>query len=377
MTRCTSRRSPFEPPRPQSLSKARSRSYLTRPIFKLQVSSDKTSLPEIGRIVPALARVQLQPAFEITLDGPLDRLGVHANVRSSAGEFAGRFVADAASPDQSLAGEFDVRHLDLAPILADSSQKSDITANVHADIRGDKLADFDTLTGTFRVTAPHVAAAGYAADNVSGSARLDRRTFVIDTRARAYGANVTAAGRLALPAGETPFAYDLRGRVRGLDLRKLPPRLKVPEAATDLHADYHVVCRGNRSVSVDAELLDSTVAGARIASHSTGTFSLEGDRIGYTADATLANLDLQQIGRAFGVRAIEDDRYKSSINGHVSSTGHGTTVQELDLTANGMLTDSSTIAGHVRSLTFDTTLASDTLRVKAVGSFEDWIRRAD
>ena len=106
-------------------------------------------MPEIARIVPALAHVRLQPAYEITLDGPLDRLGVHANVRSSAGEFAGNFVVDAAAPQQSVAGEFDVRHLDLAPILDDSTQKSDITANVRADIRGGRLSDIDTLTGTF------------------------------------------------------------------------------------------------------------------------------------------------------------------------------------------------------------------------------------
>ena len=87
-------------------------------------------------------------------------------------------------------------------------------------------------------------------------------------------------------------------------------------------------------------------------------------------------MDLQQIGRAFRVRALDDDRYKSALNGHFVVSGHGTTPQDLELTANGMLTDSSTFAGHVRSLTFDTTLANDTLRVKAAGSFEDLDPRA-
>ena len=271
--------------------------YLSRPMFKLQVSSDKTSLPEIAHIVPALAGVVLQPAFEIALDGPLDHLGVRMGVRSSAGEVAGNFVADLATPDQSIAGEFDVRHLDLAPILKDGNQKSDITAHVRANIRGPRLADLDALTGTFEYAGPHIAAAGFAAANVTGSAKLVRRAFIVDTRARAYGADATAAGRLALPAGTTPFAYDLRGRVRGLDLRKLPPAAKAPTAPTDINAGYHVAGRGGRSVAAEAELLDSTVAGAHIASGSVGTFSLEGDRIGYTADATVASVDLQQIGQ--------------------------------------------------------------------------------
>ena len=50
--------------------------YLTTPLFNLQITSDKLSLPEIARLVPALAGVQLQPAFELKVDGPIDRLDV-------------------------------------------------------------------------------------------------------------------------------------------------------------------------------------------------------------------------------------------------------------------------------------------------------------
>ena len=59
--------------------------YLDKPVFKLEASSDKLSLPEIARVVPALAGVLLQPAFELKVNGPMDRLGVEMNVRSSAG----------------------------------------------------------------------------------------------------------------------------------------------------------------------------------------------------------------------------------------------------------------------------------------------------
>ena len=50
--------------------------YLTKPVFNLQISSDKLSLPEIARLVPALAGVRLQPAFELKVNGPTDRLDV-------------------------------------------------------------------------------------------------------------------------------------------------------------------------------------------------------------------------------------------------------------------------------------------------------------
>src|SRR4051812_43778114 len=50
--------------------------YLTRPQLDLQITSDKLSIPEIARVVPSLAGINLHPAFEVKASGPLDRLGV-------------------------------------------------------------------------------------------------------------------------------------------------------------------------------------------------------------------------------------------------------------------------------------------------------------
>jgi hypothetical protein len=47
---------------------------LTKPVFNLQISSDKLSVPEIAQLVPALAGIRLQPSFNVKADGPLDRL---------------------------------------------------------------------------------------------------------------------------------------------------------------------------------------------------------------------------------------------------------------------------------------------------------------
>src|SRR5204863_758694 len=79
--------------------------YLTKPVFNLEISSDKLSVPELARIVPALAGVRLQPQFNAKLEGPLDRLGVEMNVQSPAGALSGKVVADLQSPQQSVAGQ--------------------------------------------------------------------------------------------------------------------------------------------------------------------------------------------------------------------------------------------------------------------------------
>src|SRR5438132_5055220 len=115
--------------------------YLTKPVFKLQISSDKLSLPEIARVVPALAGVRLQPAFQVKLDGPLDRLGVEMNVQSSAGEAYGKVLADVMTPGQSVAGDISIRHLDLAPLVKTPRQKSDLTADAKVDIRAQSFSD--------------------------------------------------------------------------------------------------------------------------------------------------------------------------------------------------------------------------------------------
>ena len=148
-----------------------------------------------------------------------------------------------------------------------------------------------------------------------------------------------------LPAGQAPFSYDLRGRVRGLDLRRLPASLKVPSADTRLNADYHAAGSGSRSVAVEATLQDSIVAGASIAAPGTASFSWRGGTIAYAADAVIGNLDLQRIGRAFDVTALDDARYKSALNGHVVARGSGTTLADLALTAAATLEDSSVASG--------------------------------
>jgi autotransporter translocation and assembly factor TamB len=169
---------------------------------------------------------------------------------------------------------------------------------------------------------------------------------------------------------DDPLVYDLRGRTRHLDLRRLPRQLDVPSAATNVTADYHIRGTGS-AMTGDASFQPSTVAGARIAAGSTAAFSKNGTRIGYAADATVADLDLRRFGEQFKIAALADDRYTSAINGHIAASGHGTTPEEMELTANGTLTDSSIFGGRIPRLSFDAALAHDTVHVKATGDVAD------
>ena len=358
--------------------------YLSKPILNMQITSDKFSLPEMARLVPALAGVRLQPAFEVKLNGPMERLGVDMNVRSSAGQITGQVVADVMAPGQSVTGDLSVHHLNLAPIVRNPQQQSDITGEAHVDVHGTALSDLDSLRGDVTLSAPRVAAAGFVAQQVKAKARFTGRRVEVDGGAAAYGARVTAAGHVTLPEGQQPLTYDVHGRALHVDLRRFPADLKIPPAETNVNAQYHVrgavvsdfspTSQGNAlsSVTGDARFEPSTVAGAKIAAGSTAAVSIRGDDLAYQADATVNDLDLQRVGEAFHIPALAVDRYKTSINGHVTASGVGTDPHDMDLTAQGTLTDSSVLGGRIPQLAFNADLALDTAHVKANGDFADF-----
>jgi autotransporter translocation and assembly factor TamB len=344
--------------------------YLSKPVFKLKASSERITLSEIARVVPALQGISLQPSLDVALDGSTDRLGIVSHVSSTAGDASVRLTADVAASEKIVGGTVDVKRLNLAPVLANRTDKSDITAHIDGSARSKDWSNLDALVATFNVSAPHVAAVGYTADAVSGSIAMKGRTLAIDVRGAAYGSRVTSAGRLDLP-GRAPSSFDLHGHAASVDLRRLPLRFRLSTAASSVTADYHAVGRGWESVIVDATLADTVVAGMQVAAGSTAQFSMQSGRIGYSTDANVAGADLQQIGKAFGIAALQPTRYKGQLNGHIVATGRGTTISDLELQASGTLTDSSIALGRIPQLTFDADIAHDALHVIANGSFAD------
>jgi autotransporter translocation and assembly factor TamB len=350
--------------------------YLTAPVFNLEISSDKLSLPEIAQLVPALSGIRLQPSFNAKVSGPLERLGVEMNVQSSAGMASGKLAADLAAPGQSVQGDLTVRHLDLSAWLNDKNQKSDITASARINVQGEALSNVDALHGTITLDSPRIVAAGYVAERIHADARVNGRRIGVDGRAAAYGASATVDGDVTLPEKKGgAVAYDLHGRANRFDLRKLPRQVRAPRAATDINAEYHAVGSvgsGSRRTVVDLRFQPSTVAGARIAAGSTAGVTLNGSDVAYRADATVADLDLERLGREFNVPALAAEQYRSTINGHVTANGRGTTPATLDVTANGTLTDSSILGGTISQLAFDASVANDTAHLKTNGSFADF-----
>jgi len=354
------------------------RQYTSEPIVNIRVSSDKLSIPELAPIVPALAGISLEPAFELALAGPLNELHVEMNVRSTAGDVAGKLVIDAVSPPLSVDGTVSTRQLDLAQILGNRAMRSNLTATAQLHLKAADVNNLDTLQGTLSIDTPKVVLAGYTADKLGLKTRFVGRRALVEGHAAAYGAVATVNGRVSIPAEADPLSFDLSGKARKVDLRRLP----IPAARrveTDVNADYRVrgvyaaSKRGSALQILTGDLVfaDSTAAGVRIGAGSRAGVSLDRGAIGYTADAEVSGVDLQHIGEALKIQALSEARYKTDLNGHLTARGQGTDPSTMSATASGTLQDSSLLGGHVPALTFEASLSGDAARVKASGRFVD------
>ena len=86
-----------------------------------------------------------------------------------------------------------------------------------------------------------------------------------------------------------------------------------------------ITSRGNRAalaqLDLDLRFDESRVAGAAVVAGSTASVSMRGDDLSFKTDATIADVDLQQIGREFGVPALESERYEGRLGGRVVTDG--------------------------------------------------------
>jgi autotransporter translocation and assembly factor TamB len=349
------------------------RDYMNEPAFNLTASSDKLALDEIARVVPALAGYTLQPAFEVRASGPLHALRLELQARSSAGAIDANMVADVARDRPSFQGRVEMRGLDLAPLLRNPAQQSDITGRADVDLRFVEPAGSGPLAGldgTWRIDAPSVAIMGYAARDVTARGRFEKGVIHLDGRAAAYGGRATATG--SVTPGEA-LGLNLRGDASNVDLRNLPRQLGVPRAPSSLNVSYQIAGRlgtpAGRDLTASVLFRRSRFAGAGIGDGSTARVRLAGRRTEYAADAHVQALDLQRVGAALGIDALDADRYQTHLNGRITVDGSGTTLDTMNLAANGTLEDSTALGGRLPALHFEATVRDGGASLRADGTF--------
>jgi autotransporter translocation and assembly factor TamB len=342
------------------------------PVLSLKASSDKFAVNELARIVPALRGYELQPAFEMTASGPADRLEVDLSAReANIGVVNADVTVDAMAPGRKVAGTVDVGHLNIAALDRDavpgrpSPLTSDITGRARIDLT--LPSESARLSGTYAVNATRVAVAGYDARNVVADGRIDGQTVRVNGRADAYGGHATATGTVRAGA---PLSLDLRGTARNVDLRNLPAQTRAPRVTSNLQFAYTVKAEGSR-VAGDVKLDASTLAGASIAEGTVATFAVGDGAPAYTAKGQVTDLDVQRIGKEFGIGALAADRYSSRVNGSFDVSGSGGGRFPLTLDVTGTLVDSSMFGAAFPSMDVTTNVAAGDIRVSTKGSFQN------
>ena len=328
----------------------------------MQASSDKLDVEEFSRVVPALRGYLLQPAFELTAKGPADRLAVDLNAREkNIGNIIADVTVDALEPTRRVAGTVKMQHFNVGPVAKSQTLKSDITGQARVDIA--LPSGRMPMSGTYSINASHAQVAGYEVRDLTAKGRIDGRTIRVDAKAAAYGGRTTVAGTVKTG---TPLELNLQGRAANLDLRNLPPQLNAPGVPSDLDLDYRLTGRG-RAFSGDVRFNSSTLAGATIAPGTTAAFSIGNGAPTYSSKGTVSNLDIQQVGRGFGITALGADRYQSRVNATYTVSGSGGGSRPLNLDASGTLTDSELFGASVPRMDVGARLAGADMQVRALG----------
>jgi autotransporter translocation and assembly factor TamB len=363
--------------------------YLATPVTKLRATGT-VSLPEIGRLVPAAAGYNLHPAIDLRVDGPADQLNLDVDVRSEAGNLRGRLAADVQAPNLSARGDVDVDRLNLALVLRDPAQRTNVSGHAKLDLalRSTPASApvVDRMSGTFTFAGPHVVAAGYEVRDVRLSGKIDGPKITLDGRASAYGGAATARGFVVTPAKGRALAFDVRGTADRVDLRKLPTSIGVPRLATNLSvSDYHITGQGN-SIHGTATLNESTVEGATFSSGTNAEFALSPSEISYSAHGMVANLNLDRLGDALEIDALAQPTYDSRINGTFDVSGSSprtsaarasesaapSGISAMKLEARASLTDSDVFGGRLPNMTLEAHLDRGALNGRATGAFENF-----
>jgi autotransporter translocation and assembly factor TamB len=102
----------------------------------------------------------------------------------------------------------------------------------------------------------------------------------------------------------------------------------------------------------------------------TGQFSFgAGTTPTYAAQGQVSNLDVEQVGHGFAIRAIATERYRSRINASYTFKGSGGGRYPLTIDASGTAVDSEMFGAIFPRMDFTTNIGGGDLHVKALGQF--------
>jgi autotransporter translocation and assembly factor TamB len=296
-------------------------------------------------------------------------LAARFNVDSSAGAFSGTFDGPRETAGRTLRVHATVAHLNAAPLLARRDLITDVTGRVEVQRL---LPPSPTASAplSFQIDAQAVSALGYDAQNVRGLGSYEGGVLRFDVAGNAYGARTKAKGEWHSAASKRrPNSIQVAGDVSGLDLRRVPRKLQVPQLASRLAGRYELNY-GPGAWSASMVMNDSLVEGAQIGAGAVAHAAMRAGTPTYDFKGRVARLDLQRLAGPLQLATLRESRFKSQISGFVDMTGSGRNLDQLALQANATLDDSTIGPTRLPGSQVAAQIASRRLVVDFSGSFE-------
>ena len=190
-----------------------------------------------------------------------------------------------------------------------------------------------------------------------------------DASGAAYGATATTRATFNFATAGRPLAYELEGTFRNLDMRRLPDRLSMPKLETQAAGTYRFEARG-RDWTGRGQLDDSTVEGARFAAGTLLGIQSRNRELSYSASGNVSSLNPRRFAAPLKIEWLDDARLAGSLTGSLTFEGSGRTTDELILSTQASLVDSTLAGARFPRADVDFAMANREIRAKFAGGFE-------
>jgi hypothetical protein len=333
-------------------------------ILESDLKSDSVRIAELVHYAPVFAGINISPAIDIRLVGPLDALRITGPIDDPV---AGGATVDAVLNTTgvfSARGKATLRRLDIAPLALRPDLPTRLTGDVQFDLRNDE-ADRG-ITGTFTSTLMRSSYAEYNIDHLwtKGALTLQGVTSAFD--ASIYGAT---------SVGDLSYDFDtavttVKGRLRGGNAARLPAFLELPALISDVNGTYTLVANTPKVWRLESVLDASTLEGATIAPGMVANISLNNEDVSYAITGTMTDVDPKRMTPKLMDEPVDMPFESIRISGVIDVEGGGAVAAPLtdhNATFSGTL-DADVDGASLRAASLSGVLASRRLTMTAEGA---------
>src|SRR6185503_11936160 len=264
--------------------------------------------------------------------------------------------------------DFDTRRLNLAPLFEAPNLASDITG--HVTTRTVLPAGGRPWQIAFRFSGPGSRALGYSADRIDASGRVIDGAVIFDSNVSAYGAQATVHGTWQWAKPGRAATFNGRGAFASLDVRKLPPTLKLPQLDTQVSGRFETSV-SKQHWKAHGILSGGVVEGATVGPGTHAAIDSENGVTTYAAVGIASHVDVERFGRVLQVASLSTPRFSSDLSGDFFVVGRTSAGAPHFLIGGAALAASTISATRVQHLNALVSLEERRLVVTAGGTFAE------